>query len=292
MYKSWQTCIPKKCMYHQKAKYYQDSVEELMAFFKRLTIIADGIPCVRIKDPVAKAYVLQYWDTDKDGYVSEDEAAQVKFLNAFTNNPEIVSFDEFYKFRYTNVGEPLWFENCTALKSASLPSFNNEPRTAIPYRCFYQCTSLENVILQHTITIISSDAFKECSSLKEFDFSNLTSIGNGAFIRSGFERVELPKGLTTLGANVFESCPNLKIVIARCENLPAYGGNMTFSDCSKLESFVIYQQTPPTLGWRCFQNTNCMFYVPDEAVNAYKSASGWSDMQSRIKPMSEYKGEL
>ena len=36
---------------------------------------------------------------------------------------------------------------------------------------------------------------------------------------------------------------------------------------------------------------NIMIYVPDESVDAYKAASGWSNVADRIKPISEYYGE-
>ena len=291
-------CIKKGCLsYNQRIstieyKFYQDSVDELRSIFDRLTIIADGMPCVRVKDPVAKAYVLN-WDKDGDGYVSEDEAAQEIYLSPLAGNTKIVTFDEFNKFRYSNVADQSWFKGCTSLRSASLPLRANAPRTTVPNACFYHCTSLEKVYLPNTIVEISGESFSGCSSLKEFDFAilpNIAIIYNGAFLQCGLEKVELPKTLTSLGASVFNGCQHLKTVIARCENLPAYGGNMTFANCSALDSFVIYQEIPPTLGWNCFQNTFCMFYVPDNAISAYKSASGWSGMQSRIKPISEYKG--
>ena len=273
------------------SKYYQDSVDEMMAIFKRLKIIADGIPCVRIKDPVAKAYVLQYWDVDKDGYVSEDEAAKAKFLSTgFADNTEIVTFDEFYKFQYNNSSEQQWFSGCISLQSASLPSNNVRQRTAIPYKCFSKCSSLEKIMMQDTITEIAKEAFYECSKLSEFDFSNITSIDISAFNNTGLKNIILSERLIKLNNNAFQNCQFLETVVLRCQLDGLY--NEVFSTCPAMTSLVLLQKTPPTIGWRSFQDNNCMFYVPDNAVETYRSATGWSGMQSRIKPLSEYKGEL
>ena len=32
---------------------------------------------------------------------------------------------------------------------------------------------------------------------------------------------------------------------------------------------------------------NCLIYVPDESVNAYKTATNWTTVASRIHPISE-----
>jgi len=40
------------------------------------------------------------------------------------------------------------------------------------------------------------------------------------------------------------------------------------------------------LGASAFNDTNnCPIYVPSESVEAYKSASGWSNYASRIQPI-------
>jgi hypothetical protein len=54
--------------------------------------------------------------------------------------------------------------------------------------------------------------------------------------------------------------------------------------------YIIYTVTPPTLTATWWINDKITFYVPDEAVNDYKSASNWSTVSSAIKPISEYDG--
>lgn len=60
-------------------------------------------------------------------------------------------------------------------------------------------------------------------------------------------------------------------------------GEEAFLECYSLTSITVNATTPPTLGAGAFNSTNnCPIYVPCESVEAYKSASGWSDYASRI----------
>ena len=48
---------------------------------------------------------------------------------------------------------------------------------------------------------------------------------------------------------------------------------------------------PPSLTNSSHAQFNFMsIYVPDGSVSSYKAASKWSDMASKIKPLSEYTG--
>ena len=51
---------------------------------------------------------------------------------------------------------------------------------------------------------------------------------------------------------------------------------------------VCHAVTPPSFG--TFNNNPLALYVPDESVDAYKSANGWSQYAKYIKPLSEYEG--
>ena len=53
---------------------------------------------------------------------------------------------------------------------------------------------------------------------------------------------------------------------------------------------ILEETTPPNLPL-----SSCDFpstYVPDSAVNTYKSASGWSEIEDSIYPISEYSGNI
>lgn len=61
-----------------------------------------------------------------------------------------------------------------------------------------------------------------------------------------------------------------------------------FYGCTVLSSITINATTPPTIGNNVLQAANnAYFYVPDEAVAAYKAAPTWSSYANRVKGISE-----
>ena len=61
---------------------------------------------------------------------------------------------------------------------------------------------------------------------------------------------------------------------------------------SNVSNLVIEATAVPTvsLDWSVIPDVN--IFVPDDAVNTYKAASGWSDMMEEIYPISQYSGNL
>ena len=63
-------------------------------------------------------------------------------------------------------------------------------------------------------------------------------------------------------------------------------GDNAFWGCSRLETVIVRNTTPPTLGANVFYGTNSRLkiYVPDSSVSAYQSA--WTEYASKIEPIS------
>ena len=60
--------------------------------------------------------------------------------------------------------------------------------------------------------------------------------------------------------------------------------------CTSAMTYVFTSTTPPSVtgnGQITTDITNSKIYVPDEALNAYKAATGFSDYASYIYPVSE-----
>jgi hypothetical protein len=122
-------------------------------------------------------------------------------------------------------------------------------------------TAMTNAEIGNCVTSIGDSAFVNCSGLTSIEIpSSVTSIGNGAFFDCiGLTSIDIPSDVTSIG-------------------------NYTFNGCSSLTSITVNATTPPSLGSSSFNNTNnCPIYVPAASVNAYKTASGWSDYASRIQ---------
>ena len=149
------------------------------------------------------------------------------------------------------------------LKSVTVPS----GVTSISYGCFFGCEELESVVLPNGLTNIDHYAFRECKSLTGITIpNNVTTIGRESFIYcSGLTSVTIPASVTSIY-------------------------NLAFRYCTNLESITILAETPPSPliyqwdVWEAFDDTNdCPIYVPAASVNAYKTASGWSNYSSRIQ---------
>ena len=61
-------------------------------------------------------------------------------------------------------------------------------------------------------------------------------------------------------------------------------------DGGGINNLLLEETTPPS-----FVLYSCdapFIYVPDSAVNTYKSASGWSSIEDHISPISQYSGDI
>ncbi|MCD8134822.1 MAG: hypothetical protein LUH01_02235, partial [Parabacteroides gordonii] len=64
------------------------------------------------------------------------------------------------------------------------------------------------------------------------------------------------------------------------------------SSCNKLTFIIINSSIPFPLTSGALTNGNsCPIYVPDDAVDTYKTATNWSAYADRIKPISEKDAE-
>lgn len=108
------------------------------------------------------------------------------------------------------------FNGCVKLKKAHL----SKRLTTIQTDCFTECKKLCEITGIENVRTINCRAFARCRSLKEFDFSNINSIGKSAFECSGLEKIECSSRLMNLGKQAFAGCINLKRVdLSRCMDL-------------------------------------------------------------------------
>ena len=133
-------------------------------------------------------------------------------------------------------------------------------------------TSLFKKLADRSITTVTAD-----------DLDSMTSIGNYAFyVCVNLTSITIPDSVTSIGNSAFNSCSGLtSITIGNSVTSIAAGA---FGNCSGLTSITIAATAPPTLAYvSAFNNTNnCPIYVPAESVEAYKAATNWSSLASRI----------
>ena len=178
--------------------------------------------------------------------------------------------------------------------------------SSISQHAFAYCANLESVVIKHGITDLTQRSFINCAALKKLSLPNtLTTVG--AYVFNGANNLSeliLPDSITSINA----PCLNLYNVInihlpsnavftgsiattclfleeltvpASVTSIPAYG----FSNNTSMRAYHFLATTPPALAdVNAFYNmpSDCVFYVPAESLEAYKTASNWSTYASRM----------
>ena len=187
------------------------------------------------------------------------------------------------------------FRNCSSLSQVNLPMCKFIGNSA-----FHLCTSLSQLSLP-VCSYIGSNAFRTCSSLSQVNLPMCSYIGGNAFYKcNSLSQVNLPMcskiadGIYAGGlgrtSGAFYSCTLLTQV-----SLPvcSYIGGNAFQGCNSLSIITIgYSSVCSLANSNAFISTPISsgtgsIYVPASLVDAYKSATNWSNYSSQIFPISE-----
>ena len=227
-------------------------------------------PIICFADPLTKDICVSNWDLNKDGELSEGEAAKVtSIVNCFTEQ-DICSFDEFRYFINVKDVSAYGFRLCTNLSSIVLPNSIDQ----IGNYAFESCTHLSNVTLSRGLSHIGVSAFRKCTRLKTISVPDgVDTIEKYAFNDCGsLESIDLPNSICSLGEGVFWGCKNLvsiripneltrieKRMFSGCVALSEVSfsecivdiGDHAFFDCNSLTSLTI-PKTIKNIGYASF----------------------------------------
>ena len=106
------------------------------------------------------------------------------------------------------------FQSVNGQSSSSLQSVTFDPGcplATIPAWGFYGCTTLQNITIPDSVTIIGSSAFYYCIGLQSITIpDSVTSIGSIAFGScEGLTSVTIGSGITSIGVQAFIFCTSL-----------------------------------------------------------------------------------
>ena len=156
--------------------------------------------------------------------------------------------------------------------------------TTIGDLAFCGCYSLTSVNIPDSVTTIGKEAFSGCTRLTSVNIpDSVTSIGNYAFYwAESLTSVNIPDSVTSIGDAAFLSCLSLTSVTIG-DSVTTIGVG-AFYACDSLTSVYCKAITPPALDWDVFDydGSDRKIYVPAESVDAYKSATYWSNYASAI----------
>lgn len=171
------------------------------------------------------------------------------------------------------------FSDCSSLASVDLPA-----ATEAGMNAFSDCSSLAVVNLP-LVTKIGQYCFQYCGALTEIHLPKVASIPNMGFY--GCSKLKKVKAnVATSVFNAFQNCTLLEV-------LDILGGSSwTFNanfGSTNLKSLVI-RATDGVMscGSSTYFNAQANIYVADALVDAYKSATNWSQFADQIKPLSTY----
>ena len=159
----------------------------------------------------------------------------------------------------TIIGDSAFYNNSTMKINTSLSSVTTLGNTA-----FQQCSSLDSEISLDNLSGSTYRTFLYCTNIPKLIIGNgVTTLGQYTIANTNVKYIDIGTGVTTINAE-------------------ALAGNQI------LLSIIIRATTPPTLAnINAFSNTNnCPIYVPAESVEAYKAASVWTSLASRIQAIS------
>ena len=208
----------------------------------------------------------------------------------------------------TTIGDYAFYY-CDSLTSVTI----GDSVTEIGDRAFFYCSSLTSVTIPDSVTTIGNSAFRGCRSLTEFRGKYASEDGRcliidgtlNSFAQAGLTEYTIPDSVTTIEDWAFRNCYRLTSVtigdsvttIGNCAFADCYSltsvtigdsvtsiGGGAFADCSSLKKVYCKAITPPAGGSNMFSSnaSGRKIYVPTESVEAYKSASYWSDYKSSI----------
>ena len=119
-------------------------------------------------------------------------------------------------------------------------------------RGFIKNNGIEVLLLTDTITEISNESFKDCTSMTSITIpDSVTSIGDCAFWAcKRLTSVTIPDSVTSIGNHAFWYCTSLTSITI--PNSVTSIGNEAFEDCTNLTSVNI-PDSVTSIGWRAFK---------------------------------------
>ena len=136
----------------------------------------------------------------------------------------------------------------------------DQPRYEEPHIPREICREAQALVIEPGITVIGDEAFRDAYALAHAEIPyTVTRIGAEAFADAGLHEIVLPEGVTTIGANAFESCDHLVRAVfpASLQSIGSFAfyacnglteitlpgsvqiGRLAFSSCKSLSSVAL-----------------------------------------------------
>ena len=113
------------------------------------------------------------------------------------------------------------------------------------------------------------------------NFASVTSFANNSFYNcSSIRFAVLPPNLVTMNQRGFQGCTSL--LVCTIPSTFRTFGDLAFYNSTRIRALIFFCETPPSYNRTLNSTGSRKVYVPDDSVEAYKAASGWSSYASSI----------
>ena len=216
----------------------------------------------------------------------------------------ITSFDELVKF--TNIS----ILNNQAFDSSSIKRITLPPKLVSLTRTFDNCSKLEQIVGLEHITKLESRVFANCVNWTEilnmpmldsvinytemFQNAGLKGVENlgsitilPSFQSSQIEYINIPETVTEIGRGSLRGCKKLKKIIIP-KNVALINDGSLIINPGNTPIIFLGEIPPMCTGDGSINEGRSYIYVPDTALDTYKSASIFIKYVNKIRPMSEF----
>ena len=168
------------------------------------------------------------------------------------------------------------FADCKSLTYIRIPKTLKSAGTDLWQNgVFNGCSSLQNVELEHGITVIPAFLFENCSISSISIPNTVVSIGSCAFYNSGITTLEIPYSVTTINSEAFANCTAL-LSADIADSVTTIGIN-AFKGCNKLKNVKLPSELVE-IGSDAFSGCTGLTYIkiPKTVKTAINSKSAFT----------------
>lgn len=184
--------------------------------------------------------------------------------------------------------------NCYGLTSLDI----TEGVKSIGGTAFACCSGLTSITIPKSVTSIGGNAFLHCSGLTSVNIHDVAAWCNVDFGSNVFSSVSnplcyaqnlylngekvtelvIPDGVTSIGNVAFYGYNSLTSITIPT-SVKSIGEDV-FLNCNSLSSIYSLNPIPPKMGRTLFMGTKVRLYVPNEALEAYRTAEHWKQFRN------------
>lgn len=183
------------------------------------------------------------------GYIKDIDHYTYKIINKIVVNSKVTNIGD---YSFANVCGVYGYGVTDGLPKLTEVSLGSGIKS-IGKASFYKASSLMEITIPSSCTVIDDNAFESCTSLKSVKLgSGMVTLGNYVFMYNALKTINFPYNLESIGEGCFYRCGSLTGDYVLQSKLTSIGKD-AFYDCSSINSIAI-------------TNPNCDIYESNTTI--------------------------